>query len=41
MITDNKLRELVNKKVFNRKDVNTPDYERRVITSKEFVFKYE
>lgn len=24
MITDNKLRELVNKKVFNRKDVNTP-----------------
>ncbi|PEK97473.1 NEAT domain-containing leucine-rich repeat protein [Bacillus mycoides] len=24
MITDNKLRELVNKKVFNRKDLNTP-----------------
>ncbi|MCI4060988.1 NEAT domain-containing leucine-rich repeat protein, partial [Bacillus cereus] len=32
LITDNKLRELVNKKVFNRKDLKTP-------ITKEYILK--
>lgn len=35
MITDNKLKELVNKKVFNRKDVNTPITKEELLQVKE------
>ncbi|HDX9628258.1 TPA: NEAT domain-containing leucine-rich repeat protein [Bacillus cereus] len=35
MITDNKLRELVNKKVFNRKDLNTPIMKEELLQVKD------